>query len=65
MTGGLALSATERREARNNSGGVVVGPWAVSRLGPECCPAALSIFLIKTFYFSVLFETFAKNSKLV
>jgi hypothetical protein len=61
MIRGPALSATERREAHNDLGGVVVGPWAVSQLGPECCPAALSIFLSKPFLFSVLFETFEKK----
>jgi hypothetical protein len=49
MTGGPALLATEGREARNDSGGEVVRAWGVSRLGPERCPVAFSIFLIKTF----------------
>jgi hypothetical protein len=65
MTGGPALSAIEGREARNDSGGEVVGPWAVSRLGPERCPAAFSIFFYQNLYSFLFFKgRFCKKANL-
>jgi hypothetical protein len=48
------MSVIEGERVGNDSGEKVFGPWAVSRLGPERCPATYYIFFDQNL-FSFLF----------
>jgi hypothetical protein len=57
-----------KKEGRDtDSAGKLIGPWAVSRLGPKLCPAApFYFFLILSFsLFYFCLKPFGKLSKLI